>query len=147
MSGPTTPNAEDAYEGFVGPERRRMPTDRESVTHRFQVGTFDGYVTAGVYEDGSLGEVFLKGFGKEGSTLQAMLDAFATMLSIAMQYGAPLDMLARKFSHMRFEPHGETDNPEIPRVNSIVDYVFRWLALRFGDEALFASLAEVEVER
>ena len=139
-------HAEDSMEGLVGPDRRKMPKDRDSLTHKFEVGGFEGYITAGMYEDGSLGELFLADIGKEGSTFSGVVQAFAVVFSIALQYGAPLDMLTRKLAHMRFDPEGETGNPEIPHAHSIIDYIARWLALRFGDEDLHEELRLVALE-
>jgi ribonucleoside-diphosphate reductase alpha chain len=117
----------------VAPRRNRMPRERESITHKFSVGGHEGYITAGKYEDGSVGEIFLTDIGKEGSTMRGMMNAFATSISIALQYGVPLETLVRKFSYMRFEPEGMTTNPEIPFAKSMPDYIMRWLASRFLD--------------
>jgi ribonucleoside-diphosphate reductase alpha chain len=99
------------------------------MTHKFSVEGHEGYITAGLYEDGSPGEIWLT-MAKEGSTLSGMVDAFATSISLALQYGVPLRDLVNKFSHMRFEPSGRTENSEIPVAQSIVDYIFRWMAWR-----------------
>jgi ribonucleoside-diphosphate reductase alpha chain len=115
------------------PARRRMPKERQSITHKFSIAGHEGYITAGMYEDGSLGEIFLTDIGKEGSTLRGMMNAFATSVSIALQYGVPLETLVRKFSYMRFDPEGITQNPEIPFAKSMPDYIMRWLASRFLD--------------
>jgi ribonucleoside-diphosphate reductase alpha chain len=115
------------------PKRRRMPRERQSITHKFSIGGHEGYITAGMYEDGTVGEIFLTDIGKEGSTLRGMMNAFATAISIALQYGVPLETLVRKFSYMRFEPEGMTTNPEIPFAKSMPDYIMRWLASRFLD--------------
>ena len=115
------------------PFRRRMPGERQSLTHKFSIGGHEGYITAGMYEDGTLGEIFLTDIGKEGSTLRGMMNAFATSISIALQYGVPLETLVRKFSYMRFDPEGITQNPEIPFAKSMPDYIMRWLASRFLD--------------
>lgn len=115
----------------VGPQRKRMPQERQSITHKFSIGGHEGYITAGKYEDGSVGEIFLTDIGKEGSTLRGMMNSFATAISIALQYGVPLETLVRKFSYMRFEPEGITNNPEIPFAKSMPDYIMRWLASRF----------------
>jgi ribonucleoside-diphosphate reductase alpha chain len=115
------------------PQRRRMPRERRSITHKFSIGGHEGYITAGMYEDGSVGEIFLTDIGKEGSTLRGMMNAFATAISISLQYGVPLETLVRKFSYMRFEPEGITSNPEIPFAKSMPDYIMRWLASRFLD--------------
>lgn len=112
------------------PLRRRLPEERQALTHRFEVGGHEGYITVGLYEDGSPGEIFLK-MAKEGSTVSGLMDAFATAVSLALQYGVPLDALASKFAHMRFEPQGFTRNPEIPIAKSMMDYIFKWLASRF----------------
>jgi ribonucleoside-diphosphate reductase alpha chain len=115
------------------PMRRRMPRERQSITHKFSIAGHEGYITAGMYEDGSVGEIFLTDIGKEGSTLRGMMNAFATSISIALQYGVPLETLVRKFSYMRFDPEGITTNPEIPFAKSMPDYIMRWLASRFLD--------------
>ena len=112
------------------PVRRRLPNERPSITHRFTVGGFEGYLTVGLYEDKTPGEIFLV-VAKEGSTLSGLMDAFATSVSLALQYGVPLAALVKKFSHMRFEPAGFTGNKDIPVARSIIDYVFRWLGFRF----------------
>jgi len=115
------------------PARRRMPRERQSITHKFSLGGHEGYITAGMYEDGTVGEIFLTDVGKEGSTLRGMMNSFATAVSIALQYGVPLETLVRKFAYMRFEPEGITTNPEIPFAKSLPDYIMRWLASRFLD--------------
>jgi ribonucleoside-diphosphate reductase alpha chain len=117
----------------VGPKRRRMPRERQSITHKFSIGGHEGYITAGMYEDGTVGEIFLTDIGKEGSTLRGMMNAFATAISLSLQYGVPLETLVRKFAYMRFEPEGMTSNPEIPFSKSLPDYIMRWLASRFLD--------------
>ena len=110
-----------------------MPRERQSITHKFSIGGHEGYITAGMYEDGTVGEIFLTDIGKEGSTLRGMMNAFATAISLSLQYGVPLETLVRKFSYMRFEPEGMTSNPEIPFAKSMPDYIMRWLASRFLD--------------
>jgi ribonucleoside-diphosphate reductase alpha chain len=115
------------------PTRHRMPRERQSITHKFSIGGHEGYITAGMYEDGTVGEMFLTDIGKEGSTLRGMMNAFATSISMALQYGVPLETLVEKFSYMRFEPEGITQNPEIPFAKSMPDYIMRWLASRFLD--------------
>jgi ribonucleoside-diphosphate reductase alpha chain len=117
----------------VGPQRRRMPRERQSITHKFSIAGHEGYITAGMYEDGTVGEIFLTDIGKEGSTLRGMMNSFATAISNALQYGVPLETLVQKFSYMRFEPEGITQNPEIPFAKSMPDYIMRWLASRFLD--------------
>ncbi len=116
------------------PERRKMPRERESITHKFNVAGHEGYITAGKYDDGSLGEIFLTDIGKEGSTMRGLMNAFATAISLGLQHGVPLETFVRKFSHMRFEPEGITRNPEIPFAKSLPDYLMRWLASRFIDD-------------
>jgi ribonucleoside-diphosphate reductase alpha chain len=110
-----------------------MPRERQSITHKFMIGGHEGYITAGMYEDGTVGEIFITDVGKEGSTLRGMMNSFATAISIALQYGVPLETLVRKFCYMRFEPEGITGNPEIPFAKSMPDYIMRWLASRFLD--------------
>src|SRR5215211_1589706 len=122
-----------AAKAEVGPARKRMPRERQSITHKFSLGGHEGYITAGMYEDGTVGEIFLTDIGKEGSTLRGMMNSFATAISIALQYGVPLETLVRKFAYMRFEPEGITTNPEIPFAKSMPDYIMRWLASRFLD--------------
>ena len=114
------------------PVRRRLPDERRSLTHKFDIQGHKGYVTVGLYDDGTPGEIFLR-MAKEGSTISGMMDAFATQTSMALQYGVPLRVMVNKFSHMRFEPSGFTKNPEIPIAKSVIDYIFRWLASRFLD--------------
>ena len=110
--------------------RRKLSDERRALTHKFSVGDHEGYITVGVYDDGQPGEIFLT-MAKEGSTISGLMDAFATAISIALQYGVPLKTLVDKFSHTRFEPSGFTKNPEIPIAKSVTDYIFRWLASRF----------------
>ncbi|MEZ5076145.1 MAG: vitamin B12-dependent ribonucleotide reductase [Solirubrobacterales bacterium] len=116
------------------PERKRMPQERESITHKFSIAGHEGYITAGKYDDGSVGEIFLTDIGKEGSTMRGLLNAFATAISLGLQYGVPLEDFVRKFSYMRFDPEGMTTNPEIPFAKSMPDYIMRWLASRFIDD-------------
>jgi len=112
------------------PARRKLPDERRSITHKFSIAGHEGYITVGMYEDGKPGEIFLV-MAKEGSTISGLMDAFATSISMALQYGVPLEALVEKFSHVRFEPSGFTKNPEIPFAKSITDYIFRWLAAKF----------------
>ncbi|MBI2230226.1 MAG: vitamin B12-dependent ribonucleotide reductase [Deltaproteobacteria bacterium] len=114
------------------PLRRRLPDERRSITHKFDIAGHEGYIIAGMYEDGQPGEIFIT-MSKEGSTISGLMDSFATAISIALQYGVPLRSLVDKFSHMRFEPSGFTKNPDIPMAKSIMDYIFRWLASKFLD--------------
>ena len=126
--------------------RRRLPAERAAYTHKFSIAGHEGYITAGMYEDGTPGEVFIT-MSKEGSTLSGMMDAFATSISIALQYGVPIKVLVDKFSHMRFEPSGFTQNPDIPIAKSICDYLFRWLGLKFlpKDEQVKSMVSETPV--
>ncbi len=112
------------------PYRHRLPNERASITHKFEVAGHEGYITVGMYEDGSPGEIFLT-MAKEGSTISGLMDSFATAISLNLQYGVPLQTLVSKFSHMRFEPAGMTGSSEIPIAKSIVDYIFRWLGAKF----------------
>jgi ribonucleoside-diphosphate reductase alpha chain len=112
------------------PVRRKLPDERPSITHRFDIAGHEGYITVGLFEDGQPGEIFLV-MAKEGSTISGFADAFAQAISYALQYGVPLQVLVDKFSHARFEPSGMTRNPEVRFAKSIVDYVFRWMATKF----------------
>jgi ribonucleoside-diphosphate reductase alpha chain len=118
----------------TGPEyravRRRLPDERKSITHKFDIQGHEGYVTVGMFEDGQPGELFVT-MAKEGSTISGLMDAFATQTSYSLQFGVPLKFMVDKFSHMRFEPSGFTKNKEIPIAKSIVDYIFRWMASHF----------------
>jgi ribonucleoside-diphosphate reductase alpha chain len=113
--------------------RRKLPDERHAFTHKFSIAGHEGYLTVGLYEDGSPGEIFLK-MAKEGSTISGLMDTIATMTSMSLQYGVPLKALVDKFSHTRFEPSGFTNNRDIPIAKSIADYVFRWLGNRFLSE-------------
>src|SRR5260221_10838497 len=112
------------------PVRRRLPDERQAITHKFDIAGHEGYITAGLFENGQPGEFFLV-MAKEGSTISGFADAFAQAISYALQYGVPLQALVDKFSHVRFEPSGMTRNPEIRFAKSIVDYIFRWMASKF----------------
>jgi len=112
--------------------RRRLPDERRSLTHKFDIQGHKGYVTVGLYDDGTPGEIFLS-MAKEGSTISGLMAAFALQTSMALQHGVPLRTMVDKFSHVRFEPSGFTKNPEIPIAKSLIDYIFRWLASRFLD--------------
>jgi ribonucleoside-diphosphate reductase alpha chain len=115
------------------PVRRRLPDEREAITHHFSIAEHDGYITVGKYEDGSPGEVFMK-MAKQGSTVAGLMDSLAICMSLALQHGVPLQVMADKLSHMRFEPSGFTGNPEIPMAKSIADYLVRWLGAKFLSE-------------
>ena len=126
--------------------RRRLPDERHAITHKFSIAGHDGYLTVGMYEDGSPGEIFLV-MAKEGSAVSGLMDSFATAVSLALQYGVPLQVLVNKFSHVRFEPSGFTNNSEIPIAKSIVDYIFRWLGAKFlGREAAEANGVHLKPE-
>ncbi len=112
------------------PMRKKLPDERQSVTHKFSVGGHEGYITVGLYEDGLPGEIFIK-MAKEGSTISGLMDSFATAVSLALQYGVPLQVLVDKFQHVRFEPSGWTGSADIPYAKSIMDYIFRWLGGKF----------------
>jgi ribonucleoside-diphosphate reductase alpha chain len=112
------------------PKRRKLPDERASLTHKFDIAGHEGYITVGLYEDGQPGELFLV-MAKEGSTISGFADAFAQAISYALQYGVPLQDLVDKFSHVRFEPSGMTKNPDVRFAKSIVDYIFRWMAAKF----------------
>ena len=122
----------DAREPSQGnrPVRRHLAAERHAITHKFGVAGHEGYLTVGMYEDGSAGEIFIV-MAKEGSTLSGVMDSFATSCSMALQYGVPLQVLVDKFTHTRFEPSGFTSNPQVPYAKSIMDYIFRYLASRF----------------
>ncbi|HYZ87485.1 MAG TPA: vitamin B12-dependent ribonucleotide reductase [Bryobacteraceae bacterium] len=112
------------------PIRRKLPDERQSITHKFSIGGHEGYITVGLYEDGTPGEVFIS-MAKEGSTISGLMDSFATSVSYALQYGVPLKFFVDKFSHVRFEPSGWTGNPQVPYAKSIMDYIFRWMGAKF----------------
>ncbi|PZR63020.1 MAG: intein-containing adenosylcobalamin-dependent ribonucleoside-diphosphate reductase [Chloroflexi bacterium] len=119
-----------SVETVYKPMRRRLPDERAAFTHKFNVAGHEGYLTVGLYEDGQPGEIFLR-MAKEGSTISGLMDAFATAVSVALQYGVPLRDLVNKFSHLRFEPAGFTTNPDVPMAKSLIDYIFRYLATKF----------------
>jgi ribonucleoside-diphosphate reductase alpha chain len=121
------------------PQRRKLPDERNAITHKFDVAGHEGYITVGLFEDGTPGEIFLV-MAKEGSTISGFADAFAQAVSYCLQYGVPLQTLVDKFSHSRFEPSGMTKNPEVRFAKSIVDYIFRWMATKFlSPEAQFRA--------
>ena len=131
--------SEAAAELVTRPVRRKLPDERQAITHKFDIQGHEGYITVGLFEDGQPGEIFLV-MAKEGSTISGFADAFAQAISYALQYGVPLQALVDKFSHVRFEPSGMTRNPEIRFAKSIVDYIFRWLATKFlSQEAQFRA--------
>jgi len=114
----------------LAPRRRHLPMERQAICHKFEVAGHEGYIHVGFYEDGTPGEIFIK-MAKEGSTISGLMDTIATLTSLALQYGVPLEALASKFSHVRFEPSGFTKNPDIPYAKSLTDYIFRFLGSRF----------------
>ena len=121
------------------PTRRKLPDERHSITHKFDIAGHEGYITVGLFPDGTPGEIFLT-MAKEGSTISGFADAFAQAVSYALQYGVPLPVLVDNFSHARFEPSGMTKNPEVRFAKSIVDYIFRWMATKFlSPEAQFRA--------
>jgi ribonucleoside-diphosphate reductase alpha chain len=122
-----------AHAGELRAARHKLSDERKSITHKFDIAGHEGYITVGMYEDGTPGEIFVS-MSKQGSTISGLMDSFATAISYALQYGVPLQFLVDKFAHMRFEPSGFTKNPQIPYAKSIVDYLFRWLASKFLDE-------------
>ncbi|MEE9187691.1 MAG: vitamin B12-dependent ribonucleotide reductase, partial [Bacteroidota bacterium] len=127
---PLSTSIEQTAKPKAKPVRRRLPDERQSITHKFSIAGHEGYITAGMYEDGLPGELFII-MSKEGSTISGLMDSFATAVSLALQYGVPLKVLVDKFSHARYEPSGFTNNPNIPIAKSISDYIFRWLATKF----------------
>ncbi|MDR3763503.1 MAG: vitamin B12-dependent ribonucleotide reductase [Acidobacteriota bacterium] len=133
---------QEDYEAPPLARRSKLPDERFSVTHKFRVGSHEGYVTVGLYKNGMPGEVFIT-MAKEGSTVSGLMDSFACAVSIGLQHGVPLRLLVNKFAHTRFEPSGWTQNPEIGYANSIMDYIFRWMDLRFltgEQQSLFDDL-------
>src|SRR5881396_2285133 len=144
---PLSTSASETKRGVVvesRPVRRHLPVERHSITHKFAVAGHEGYLTIGMYEDGTPGEIFIV-MAKEGSTLSGVMDSFATTCSMALQYGVPLKVLVDKFSHTRFEPSGFTSNPQVPYAKSIMDYIFRYLASKFLP-AVEAKALGVQVE-
>ena len=132
--------------------RYKLPDERASFTHKFSIGGHEGYITVGMYEDGSPGEIFVR-MAKEGSVIAGLMDSFATSISLALQHGVPLQVLIEKFKGTRFEPSGFTGNQEIPIATSIMDYLFRWLSIRFPTDATLverhpaARLAQLDLPR
>jgi ribonucleoside-diphosphate reductase alpha chain len=128
-----------------GPVRRKLPAERHSITHKFSIGGHEGYITVGMFEDGSPGEIFVT-MAKEGSTISGLMDSMAVAISLTLQCGVPLKFLVDKFAHVRFEPSGWTGNPQIPYATSIMDYIFRWLAVKFlGSDYAVPQAGEPEL--
>ena len=122
--------------------RNKLPDERFSVTHKFSIAGHEGYVTVGLYPNGQPGEIFIT-MAKEGSTVSGLMDSFATAISIALQHGVPLKLLCDKLQHLRFEPSGWSQNEKIGYAKSIMDYIFRWLEMRFltgQQQSLFDDL-------
>ena len=137
-----TANARASASAAPPATRKRMPRERQSITHKFSIGGHEGYITAGKYENGDVGEIFLTDIGKEGSTLAGVMDAFSIAVSVALQYGVPLETYVQKFTNLKFEPAGLTDDPDIRMAQSITDYIFRRLAL---DYLTFDERAELGI--
>ena len=127
------------------PTRRRLPADRAAICHKFDIAGHEGYIHVGFFEDGTPGEIFIK-MAKEGSTISGLMDTIATLSSLALQYGVPLEALVSKFSHVRFEPSGFTKNPEIPMAKSLTDYIFRFLGSRFLNPEAKKEIGIIERE-
>ena len=125
-----TENRSEKADSMKAPQRPRLPMTRHGLIHKFRIGNTKAYIRVGLYPDGSPGEVFLT-VAKAGSTLQGMMDSFATLLSLSLQYRIPLAVIAKKFRHVRFEPAGFTGDKEIPSASSLIDYVFAWLQREF----------------
>lgn len=119
--------------------RRRLPDDRKAITHKFSISGHDGYLTIGLYDDSTPGEVFIR-MAKQGSTINGLMDSFAVAISIALQYGVPLRVLVNKFTHVRFDPSGITNNPKIWSAKSVVDYIFRYMAMKFLPKEEWANI-------
>lgn len=118
--------------------RRKLPNERKSITHKFRIAkgspeSAKGYITIGLYDDGTPGELFIN-IAKEGSSISGTMNCFATMVSIALQHGVPIEDLVKKFSNVAFEPSGMTDNEEIPMAVSVIDYIFKWIGKKFVKE-------------
>jgi ribonucleoside-diphosphate reductase alpha chain len=141
---PVSPPSAEEQDQHAPPRavRHKLDDERMSITHKFNVGGHEGYITVGLYRDGSPGEIFIT-MAKEGSTVSGLMDSFACAISLALQHGVPLKLLCEKFAHTRFEPSGWTNNPDIGFAKSIMDYIFRWLQLRFltgQQQLLFENL-------
>ncbi|MBI3683967.1 MAG: vitamin B12-dependent ribonucleotide reductase, partial [Acidobacteria bacterium] len=142
MAAAASPAPQAAEKVVYRPVRRKLPDERQSITHKFSIGGHEGYITAGLFEDGQPGEIFIT-MAKEGSTISGLMDSFATAVSYGLQYGVPLKFFVDKFSHVRFEPSGWTGNPQVPYAKSIMDYIFRWMAAKFiGPEAVLGEAGE-----
>ena len=143
---PLSTAIKETVKEYGRPYRRRLQDERQAITHKFSIGGHEGYITVGMYEDGSPGEIFIV-MAKEGSIVSGLMDSFATAISLALQYGVPLKVLCNKFTHTRFEPSGFTNNPQIPIAKSILDYIFRWFAIKFlpnDEKAYYVNLETLE---
>ena len=123
---------DELNEARTSPHRTRLPMTRSSVTHKFAIDQHEGYITVGLFDDNRPGELFVK-MAKEGSTMGGLMDTIGILTSLALQYGVPVETLARKFEHVSFEPSGWTRNPSIRRASSVIDYIFRWLGMQFSE--------------
>ncbi len=143
---PTREVAAEAVPAVPKPVRRRLPSDREAICHKFDIAGHEGYIHVGFYEDRTPGEIFIK-MAKEGSTISGLMDTVGVLTSMALQFGVPLEVLVSKFSHVRFEPSGFTKNPDVPMAKSLIDYLFRFLGSRFlsGEQRAAVGLAERDV--
>ncbi len=129
------PASQEAASDNRQPLRKKLPDERQAVTHKFSIAGHEGYITVGLYPDGQPGEIFLT-MSKEGSTISGLMDSFATAISLALQYGVPLQTLVDKFAHTRYEPSGFTNNPDVRIARSLSDYIFRWLGIKFLNREL-----------
>ncbi len=127
---PASAEAPEQRDLFIRTQRRKLPDERKSITHKFSVGGHEGYIIVGMYEEGTPGEIFIK-MAKEGSTLSGFMDGLALSISIGLQYGVPLKALVDKLTNTRFEPSGFTENPSIRYASSVLDYIARWLGGKF----------------
>ncbi len=137
-----------AADAVPAPVRRRMTDTRDAKTHKFDIAGHEGYITVGIFHDGKPGELFIT-MAKEGSTIGGLMDAIGTLVSMALQYGVPVDDMVRKFSHTHFEPAGYTPNPDIPNAKSLMDYIFRWLGMEFiqGFRSQYSPRARMEAAK
>jgi ribonucleoside-diphosphate reductase alpha chain len=129
-SGNDSDSAPSGFMGLPAANRHRLPDERPAITHHFAVGGHEGYLTVGLYPNGQPGEIFIR-MAKEGSTIAGLMECFGAVVSVSLQHGVPLGVLCDKLSHTRFEPSGWTGNAELGYAKSIMDYLFRWLELRF----------------
>jgi ribonucleoside-diphosphate reductase alpha chain len=145
LNAPILGSTAPEFAGGAKVLRRRLPDERSAIVHHFSLGGQEGYLTVGLYEDGVPGEIFIR-MAKEGSTVSGLMDCFATAVSLALQFGVPLSVLVAKFSHTRFEPSGWSGVKEIGYAKSLMDYIFRWLAIKFlpGQEMAVADQSAVE---